>query len=420
MTPTQKLILSCSLTVLIGGGIMIWLLSRSSTAPSTTQKDTDTTTAFVQQPATAIDTAKDIEIIRAYYTFLLKDTSEWKEYQRRQRKYVTQTFIDNLSLYDEQCFDPVTRTENYTGVSLRTFRVKPLKGGWYRVSFFDSFTKEWISIPIRMVTDKEGKRKVGYITPPDLKLAASDSIFYSCIQKIQEFQPNAASFLSAFFRSYISTYLTIDLDASAYRKYLFQKFIGKKLKHNLREINGDGEHIYFFTALIGSTPDNSQCTILADRRKGWYKVVDKIANNYTFSLKVEKHNGHFFIMDIDEEEEADSKGPANCDIEGACFTIVEEMPQFPGGYHALLEYLSSHTVYPKAELKAGNSGRVILSFVVNKDGSITDIEVVRSASKGLDEEAVRVVRSMPLWEPGRNEGQPVRVRFMLPVTFKLE
>lgn len=96
----------------------------------------------------------------------------------------------------------------------------------------------------------------------------------------------------------------------------------------------------------------------------------------------------------------------------------EVPPTFPGGQKAMMEYLMKNIKYPAVCLESGISGRVIVSFVVNTDGSIQDVVVLRGVHEKLDAEAIRVVSSMPAWTPGKNQGQNVRVRYQLPVFFK--
>ena len=102
------------------------------------------------------------------------------------------------------------------------------------------------------------------------------------------------------------------------------------------------------------------------------------------------------------------------------FEVVEQMPSFPGGDKALLEYLSNNIKYPVVAQENGVQGRVVVSFVVEKDGSITDVKVVRSVDPSLDKEAARVVKSMPRWIPGKQNGSAVRVKYNVPVSFKLQ
>ena len=108
------------------------------------------------------------------------------------------------------------------------------------------------------------------------------------------------------------------------------------------------------------------------------------------------------------------------ELETKIFEVVEQMPSFPGGQAALFEFLSKNIRYPVVAEENGIQGRVIVTFVVERDGSITDVRVVKSVDPSLDKEAVRVTKSMPHWNPGMQNGGPVRVKFTLPVTFRLQ
>ncbi len=102
------------------------------------------------------------------------------------------------------------------------------------------------------------------------------------------------------------------------------------------------------------------------------------------------------------------------------YDVVEEMPVFPGGIQGMIKFLSENISYPKEAQKKKISGRVIISFVVEKNGSVSEVQTERSLYPSLDEEAVRVVKSMPNWTPGKQGGQVVRVKYTLPVTFSLD
>ena len=102
------------------------------------------------------------------------------------------------------------------------------------------------------------------------------------------------------------------------------------------------------------------------------------------------------------------------------FRSVEQMPQFPGGDAALMKFLQSHINYPPMAAENNVQGKVILQFVVEKDGKVGEVKVARSVDKDLDREAIRVVKTLPRFTPGRQNGQPVRVWYTLPVTFKLQ
>ena len=100
--------------------------------------------------------------------------------------------------------------------------------------------------------------------------------------------------------------------------------------------------------------------------------------------------------------------------------VAEQMPEFPGGMPALMEYLKKEVRYPKKCREAGVEGRAIITFVVKKNGKVKDFEVARSSgNKLLDKEAMRVIKKMPKWKPGMHEGKNVNVMFALPISFKL-
>ena len=106
--------------------------------------------------------------------------------------------------------------------------------------------------------------------------------------------------------------------------------------------------------------------------------------------------------------------------ENKVFDVVEQMPSFPGGQAALMNYLNSNIKYPVIAEENGIQGRVVVQFVVGKDGHISDVKVAKSVDPSLDKEAVRVVKAMPKWIPGKQNGQAVTVRYTLPVTFRLQ
>ena len=102
------------------------------------------------------------------------------------------------------------------------------------------------------------------------------------------------------------------------------------------------------------------------------------------------------------------------------FEVVEEMPEFPGGPAEMMKFLSNSIRYPTIAQENGTQGRVIVQFVVNSDGSIVDAVVVRSVDPFLDKEALRVINSMPKWKAGKQRGKAVRVKYTLPVMFRLQ
>ncbi|WP_091815447.1 M56 family metallopeptidase [Prevotella communis] len=101
------------------------------------------------------------------------------------------------------------------------------------------------------------------------------------------------------------------------------------------------------------------------------------------------------------------------------FDVVEQMPEFPGGQEALMQFLRQEVKYPKEAEEKGLQGRVVVRYIIEKDGSISEVEIVKSVNEYLDAEAIRVVNAMPKWKPGKQKGEPVRVKFTLPITFRL-
>ena len=102
------------------------------------------------------------------------------------------------------------------------------------------------------------------------------------------------------------------------------------------------------------------------------------------------------------------------------YDVVEQMPSFPGGTAAMMEFIKRTKVYPVSALKQNIQGRVIITFIVEKDGSLTKAKVVKSVYPALDKEALRVVKKMPKWMPGKQNGNAVRVKYALPITFRLK
>ena len=147
-------------------------------------------------------------------------------------------------------------------------------------------------------------------------------------------------------------------------------------------------------------------------KKGKANATIKTGNNQTIQV---------VATDVQktEKQEAKEEGTAKPNDERA-FDVVEEMPQFPGGAAKLLEFLSQNIKYPEDAVKAGTQGRVIATFVVEKDGSISDAHVVKPVSTSLDAEALRVLNAMPAWTPGKQGGQAVRVKYTVPISFRLD
>lgn len=108
------------------------------------------------------------------------------------------------------------------------------------------------------------------------------------------------------------------------------------------------------------------------------------------------------------------------EVDQAIFEVVEEQPEFPGGMEALLKYLAKNINYPESAVDNGIQGKVMVRFVVERDGSVSAVETYKSVDPALDKEAVRVVKTLPKWKPGRQQGKAVRTRYIVPVVFRLQ
>lgn len=121
-----------------------------------------------------------------------------------------------------------------------------------------------------------------------------------------------------------------------------------------------------------------------------------------------------------KEDIAAPEPPKHVVEETKIFTVVEQMPMYPGGDAALMGYLRDNIKYPTVAAENGVQGRVVVGFVVERDGSITDVKILRGVDPSLDREAMRVVKSMPRWNPGKQNGSAVRVKYQVPVSFRLQ
>jgi protein TonB len=144
-------------------------------------------------------------------------------------------------------------------------------------------------------------------------------------------------------------------------------------------------------------------------------TVDELKNIDPGAKTEEGQEGGVDYSLIEVEEPKEEVAPVKEEV----FTYVEEMPSFAGGDQELLKFISKNIQYPEIAKRAGVEGRVLVSFVINKNGTASDFQVVRGIGAGCDEEAIRVIKLMPSWKPGRQNGQPVKVKLVVPFLFKL-
>ena len=191
---------------------------------------------------------------------------------------------------------------------------------------------------------------------------------------------------------------------------------GKVLREPAKQLDGDVEYRSpVDTVIIEKEPSKV--------KKHTAKVVFNETNKGKVPITQESlDEGQAFevVGNVDEEilqPEPPAVGENQLTLMG---DVVEQMPSFPGGPQALLNYLSEHINYPEGYEETCVQGRVVITFVVEKDGSLSDITVVKSLEQAFDEEVLRAVKSMPNWIPGMQDGKPVRVKYTVPVNFRLK
>lgn len=146
-----------------------------------------------------------------------------------------------------------------------------------------------------------------------------------------------------------------------------------------------------------------------------FKIVEddvEIEDDFMIDVDVDQTTQiEAYIPPVFEEEQVQ---------EQEIFIVVEDPPSFPGGDEARIRFLSENIRYPQMARESGIQGTVFVTFVVETDGSVTDVRVLRGIGGGCDEEAIRVIQAMPNWNPGKQRGRPVRVQFNMPIRFTLQ
>ncbi len=191
---------------------------------------------------------------------------------------------------------------------------------------------------------------------------------------------------------------------------------GKVMRKPAKQLDGDVEYRSpVDTVIIEKDPSKV--------KKRTAKVAFHETNKGTDSITQESldEGQAFEVVGNVDEEILQQEPPTVRDIQPTLMgDVVEQMPSFPGGPQALLNYLSEHINYPEGYEEICVQGRVVITFVVEKDGSLSDITVLKSLEKAFDEEALRAVKSMPKWIPAMQNGEPVRAKYTVPITFRLK
>lgn len=298
MKRTKTLLLSCLITVLVGLGLFFWLLPSKQTAkPVTIAKDSDSVVSVLPK-AVVDDTTKDINVIREYYRLYLKRADGQGISMREERRFLTQTLIDKLCYCDGTNYLPLFPLEDNRDPrwSLDNLKIRSEGGNWYSIQLYDHKLKSNCNLAFRMVTDKDGQRKIGFAYQYGQATEFSDADIYKKLVKMDEHPKDEIAFLKAFIRSYLSLNLTIDLNAPAYRKYLCEKFVKAGAGVYKSEYSGnylidwlDGPNIDY----LSSSPVYS---IIADKEGEGYFIVPEGAAPYEgYYVKVGKRDGHYYI-----------------------------------------------------------------------------------------------------------------------------
>lgn len=255
----------------------------------------------------------------------------------------------------------------------------------------------------------------------------------SCINKlavIQKYDTMKKNFTLTFFLLTIITWgqdtIYYDYDWNKVSSFKYTTYY-QIVQHDKADTNRVTEKIYFKS---GQIKTEKSYAVYKDRKldgklKEWYesgqlrKDIDYKSGKLNGRLLTYWDNGKPKRIDRYENDKL---------IEGKCMNFdgiatihydYEKRPEFPGGTNELMQHLVKELKYPNKSRKEEIEGRVLVGFIVNKNGTISDIKIIQSVNKQLDEEAIRVVKKMPKWEPGMQDGEAVRVTFNLPIEYQL-
>ena len=203
----------------------------------------------------------------------------------------------------------------------------------------------------------------------------------------------------------------------------------EKTKLKMKVVDEKGKPIIAATVLVANTTngtitdENGNFTLEVGTDQS-IQVAYIGMSTVTMSVKdcLKKADQTIVLTESDTKKDVKvvASAPQTVVSDAQTFSVVEQMPEYPGGMRAGLEFMARNLRYPTKAREAGKQGRVIVQFVVRKDGSLSDFKVLRPVDPWLDAEAIRVISTMPKWKPGMQEGKPVSVKFTLPVTFMLE
>ena len=198
------------------------------------------------------------------------------------------------------------------------------------------------------------------------------------------------------------------IDATQYQKFLVVKAVGNRLQPFANNLNKESL--------------KRRIIMMNQKKSNRWMMLKALFIIPVATLALSVFASNTGTMTIEAVHTADTLPTANMQTQQTAtkvFAVVEEMPKFKGGELAMMEFLMKNMKYPQTAVKAKLQGKAIVGFVVGKDGTISDVHITKSAGHAvLDEEAMRVVKSMPAWEPGKQKGKPVNVKYNVPITFR--
>lgn len=230
-----------------------------------------------------------------------------------------------------------------------------------------------------------------------------------------------------------SAVLAAGVDAKSYQLLIIKKAVGSRLysiansfnhsltKKRITMMCKEKSSLWHIAKSLYIVPLAvvAACTFSTAKGETLDKVSENVANNEIAVSEIAHRgvSGETETPAVATHVQVSDNAPSDT---AKVYQVVEHLPQFPGGTYALMKYMREHIVYPKESLEAQEMGKTLVAFVVEKDGSISDVKVARTSGyKRLDDESVRMVSEMPKWQPGKHKGVPVRVRYIVPVTYKL-
>jgi TonB family protein len=197
------------------------------------------------------------------------------------------------------------------------------------------------------------------------------------------------------------------------------KSVGGKLQHITVNFSEIGEEDFFDEELEISTDKSNIPPKGKQESKDLVSPEGVLMDMIVISGSVAKSGPSAPVQFLQFNEEVDTRKGEDEGDEEIIFTIVETMPQFPGGDSGIRKYLQQNLTYPSKARKAGVEGKVYVSFIVNSAGKVTDVKIIKGIGEACDEKAFQVINNMPFWKPATQQGRPVSVRFVVPIYFKL-